>query len=381
MPTGIVAQVCDAIGNPGAALTLMAGLGDVESAAPSIAMWDLGRQIAGSAELNSAFDEGFGDVLERLQTSDTADAQKFLQAFDEFLVAYGSRGPNEWEISCGTWETEPVLALAAIDRMRVSPASAAPTLRNDEKAKERIALTAQIVEALAGDPEAQGQFEAAMHAMPIILGGRERTKTNCVKMIQESRMAMLEIGRRMVSAGHFEAPRDYGMLKLDEMDQFLADPASMTDELRSRWALFEQFAARQEPFVTVGAPAPVSEWKIRGADEVPVAAPGDVLQGTPGCPGTARGRARVVLDSHNPTALEPGDIVVAPITDPSWTPLFVPAAGVVVDVGALLSHAVIVSRELGIPCAVSVTGATRAIPDGALIEVDGTTGAVSILES
>ena len=130
-----------------------------------------------------------------------------------------------------------------------------------------------------------------MHAMPIILGGRERTKTNCVKMIQESRMAMLEIGRRMVSAGHFEAPRDYGMLKLDEMDQFLADPASMTDELRSRWALFEQFAARQEPFVTVGAPAPVSEWKIRGADEVPVAAPGDVLQGTPGCPGTARGRA------------------------------------------------------------------------------------------
>jgi pyruvate,water dikinase len=106
---------------------------------------------------------------------------------------------------------------------------------------------------------------------------------------------------------------------------------------------------------------------------------GDVLPGVPGCPGIAEGRARVVLDSHDPTALEPGDILIAPITDPSWTPLFVPAAAVVVDVGAPLSHAVIVSRELGIPCVVSATGATRCIPDGATIRVDGTTGAVTIL--
>ena len=78
--------------------------------------------------------------------------------------------------------------------------------------------------------------------------------------------------------------------------------------------------------------------------------------------------------------LEPGEILVAPLTDPSWTPLFVAAEGVVVDVGAVMSHAVIVSRELGIPCAVSVTDATRRIPDGALIEVDGSTGTVTILD-
>jgi pyruvate,water dikinase len=92
------------------------------------------------------------------------------------------------------------------------------------------------------------------------------------------------------------------------------------------------------------------------------------------------GIARVVLDSHDPSALEPGDILVAPITDPSWTPLFVPAAGVVVDVGAMLSHAIIVSRELGIPCVVSATDATRRIPDGARIRVDGNTGVVTVLE-
>ncbi|HTK61002.1 MAG TPA: PEP-utilizing enzyme, partial [Pseudonocardia sp.] len=109
-----------------------------------------------------------------------------------------------------------------------------------------------------------------------------------------------------------------------------------------------------------------------------VAGDGDVLQGIPGCPGKARGRARVVLDSHDPTALEPGDVLIAPITDPSWTPLFVPAAGVIVDVGAPLSHAIIVSRELGIPCVVSVTDATRKIPGGAIVTVDGSLGTVTI---
>jgi pyruvate,water dikinase len=109
-----------------------------------------------------------------------------------------------------------------------------------------------------------------------------------------------------------------------------------------------------------------------------VAKSGDVLAGLPGCPGVATGRARVILDSNDPTALEPGDVLVAPITDPSWTPLFVPACAVVVDVGAQISHAIIVSRELGIPCVVSVTGGTKRIPDGATVTVDGTAGTVTV---
>ena len=88
----------------------------------------------------------------------------------------------------------------------------------------------------------------------------------------------------------------------------------------------------------------------------------------------------MILDSNDPTELEPGDILIAPITDPSWTPLFVPAAAVVVDVGAPLSHAIIVSRELGIPCVVSATDATRKIPNGALVQVNGDTGVVTVLE-
>ena len=88
----------------------------------------------------------------------------------------------------------------------------------------------------------------------------------------------------------------------------------------------------------------------------------------------------MVTDPSDPGDLGPGDILIAPLTDPSWTPLFVPVEAVVVDVGGQLSHAVIVSRELGLPCVVSVTGATHSIPDGAVVEVDGAAGTVTLLE-
>ena len=128
-----------------------------------------------------------------------------------------------------------------------------------------------------------------------------------------------------------------------------------------------------------GEVPPVDTWSLR-SDTADALEAGTTLQGIAGCPGVARGRARVVLDAGDPGALEPGEILIAPITDPSWTPLFLAASGVVVDVGATMSHAVIVSRELGIPCVVSAVGATERIPDGALIELDGNTGEVTVVE-
>ena len=88
----------------------------------------------------------------------------------------------------------------------------------------------------------------------------------------------------------------------------------------------------------------------------------------------------MISDIAQIAEFEPGEILVAPQTDPSWTPLFMASAGVVVDTGAMGSHAMIVSRELGIPCAAGVQGATRRIPTGALLEVDGSTGTVTVLE-
>ena len=87
---------------------------------------------------------------------------------------------------------------------------------------------------------------------------------------------------------------------------------------------------------------PVDTWAPRDTSLTPVAA-GTVLTGIAGCPGVAKGRAHVVLDPSDPRQLGAGDVLVAPITDPSWTPLFLAAEAVVVDVGATMSHAVIVS--------------------------------------
>ncbi len=379
LPIGIITAVCAAVGQPESTLKLLAGLGDVESAAPSMEMWKLGREASSSADITAIFGEGNSGLDARLRASDSAEVQAFVANFDTFLFEYGCRGPNEWESRSPTWETEPDLALAAIDRMRVSPESAAPAGHNAEKASEREALGAEIAEMLAGDPETQGQFVAALSAAKVFMPGRERTKTNCIKLVHMLRMALHEYGRRRVAEGVFPAVNSYGMLNRTELVDFLSDPAKYQDALTEREDLLVTYGELQEPFLFVDNPGDVNDYPRRDAVVINLVTKDEVVQGVPGCPGTYQGIARVVTDSHDPTALEPGDILVAPITDPSWTPLFVPAGGVVVDVGAPLSHAIIVSRELGIPCVVSATDATKRIPDGATIEVNGDTGTVTII--
>lgn len=379
LPIGIITAVSAAVGQPTAALRLIAGLGDVESAAPSMEMWKLGRAVAASPELGAHFDQGLDGLHDRLLADNGDAAQAFIADFAEFSRLYGCRGPNEWESRSPTWETEPDLALAAVDRMRLSPESAAPEGLNADRAAEREALGAEIAAMLEGDPETQGQFLAALHSATVFMPGRERTKTNAIKLVHEFRVALQEFGRRRVADGSFPTVNAYGLLTREELYATLDDTAGLHDELVRREQLMADVSELQEPFLFVGAPEPMATYPRRDSVEISLVDDGEVMQGMPGCPGKITGTARVVLDSHDPTALAPGDILIAPITDPSWTPLFVPAGGVVVDVGAALSHAIIVSRELGIPCVVSATDATKRIPDGATIEVDGDTGVVTII--
>jgi pyruvate,water dikinase len=151
--------------------------------------------------------------------------------------------------------------------------------------------------------------------------------------------------------------------------------------VRTREATYTELFDLEPPFVVAGTPPPLSEWKRRSAQPTAAAlSPGGSIQGVPGCPGVARGVARVVLDPSDPSQLEAGEVLIAPITDPSWTPLFVAASAVVVAVGSPFSHAAIVSRELGIPCVVSAGDCTNLIRSGAIVEVDGTTGTVTVVE-
>lgn len=169
------------------------------------------------------------------------------------------------------------------------------------------------------------------------------------------------------------------MLFAGELDDYLADPAAFGEAVREREKSYLELFDYEPPFVVARDVPDLDTWQRRSDKTSTLLAPGETLTGVSGCSGIAKGRARVLTSPDDPSALEPGDILIAPITDPSWTPLFVAAAAVVVDVGAPFSHAAIVGRELGIPCVVSATDATARIPDGALIEVDGTTATVTIL--
>jgi pyruvate,water dikinase len=380
LPAGMLAAICAAVGKPEVTLDLLGGLGDVDSAAPSFALWELGRLVARDDGLTAAFDGGAAGLADRLAALDGPAASAFERGFADFVRDYGSRGPNEWEMRSPSWETRPELALAAIDRMRLSPDSAAPARQNAARADVREAAAAAIADALEADPAVQGQFLAAVRAAQTWLPARERTKTNAIRMVHEARMTMRELGRRMVERGAFDHVEDFGFLRRDELDAFVADPGSLTAAIRQRRVDYEELGGLEPPFLFVGEPPPLATWPARSTDGQALAV-GDTLAGLPGCPGTVEGVACVLLDPSDPSALEPGDVLVAPITDPSWTPLFVPAAAVVVDVGALQSHAVIVSRELGIPCVVSATGATKVIPNGARVRVDGAAGTVTVLEA
>lgn len=378
---GILGAVCAAIGEPETAMKLIAGIGDVDSAEPSYRMWDLSRTVNASIELTKEFNAGVTGLLGRLQSSTHADSKKFVADFAQFIVEFGSRGPNEWEISADTWETKPEYALAVIDRIRLQADSESPKIRNARKAEERKALTEEVrakVKPLG--EELAGQLEGALVASSQ-MAIRERTKTNIIRALHEVRMAFRELGRRRFAEGTLKDPHHVFALLDSELDQFLFEGASMTETLANRHAQWQELQLLEPPFfIKNGVVPPLSEYKKKGQSSAARAVVGDIVQGVPGCTGQYVGRARVILDPTEPGDLEPGDVLIAPNTDPAWTPLFMSCGAVVVNVGAAISHAIIVSRELGLPCVVSATDATVRIPDGALIEVNGDTGAVTILE-
>ena len=378
---GILGAIGEAIGDTTIPMKLVAGIGDVDSAEPNYALWDLSRMVRSSSELTSAFDLGIGDVIQRLEASGSADAGAFLDAGRAFLLEFGSRGPNEWEMSAETWETKPALALAALDRIRLQEDDESPRIRNAARVAEREQMTVEVRAKLAalGNEELSGQFEAALAASRQ-LAFRERTKTNIIRVVHEGRMIFRELGRRHAEAGNLADASHIFMLLDQELESFAADPASMRDVLVGRYAGWQELWLLEPPFFIVdGKVPPLSQWARKGASRAIAAVEGEVLTGVAGSPGIVQGRARVILDPADPTALEPGDILVAPLTDPAWTPLFMAAGGVIVNVGGQISHAIIVSRELGLPCIVSVTDATERIPDGALVEMDGNTGRITVL--
>jgi len=356
---------------------LISGLGGIDSAPPSMDMWLLSRQVNESEDLTAAFDTGVAGLMERLANSDSENA--FLNDFLGFLAEHGARGPYEWDAASETWEVKPESALAAIDAMRHADESLSPTNRHAAAVADREAAERQVREVFAGNEEALATLDLGIRTARVFIAGRERTKLTSMLTNHEIRLPMYELGRRMTERGVLSTPRDIFLLRDAELNSFIDNPEQMADLIQERSEGFAALSSLQDPFIVNGVVPPLSDWGERGIPSQPADA-GEELAGVPGSPGIVTGKARVITDPSDPQGLEPGEILVAPITDPSWTPLFIPAAGVVVEVGAPLSHSVIVSREFGIPCVTGVFEAVSKIPNGAIISINGVTGTVTIAE-
>ncbi len=373
---GMLPELCAGL-DPSVQGRLISGIGDVDSIPPSQAIWDLSRLVADSPALTAAFDAGTDGLVDRL--GDVDGGQAFLDALAEVQAEHGARGPIEWDSASASWETRPELVVALVDRLRFADEELSPTSRQARVAADRAAAEAEVRAHLAGNDEALATLDLALRLANLYVPGRERTKLTEMMAVHEVRMATHALGRRLAERGAIDEPAQVNMLLADELEDFVADPGPFSETIRERWERFADLATRQEPFILYQEAPDASAWPLRAADAEPVTA-GETLQGVPGGPGKVVGRARVIHDAGDPRGLEPGDILVAAITDPAWTPLFMSAGGVVVEIGAPMSHAMIVSRELGVPCVTAIQHASTRIKDGMLLEVDGGTGTVTVLE-
>lgn len=376
--TSVVAQLAEVAGAASLAANVTAAVGEVDSAAHSFELWSLSREIRASSVLSSLFDDGVDGLTVRLSESDDAASRGFAAKWRDFLDRWGFLGPSVWDLRSSTYATDPALPLRMLERARHNADSADPETRFAALATRREAAVAELSSRLSAMPELQARFVAAARSAGNYLTARERGKTTCTRWNEEVRSVMRELGGRHAKRGTLARWQDILLLTLDELDAFIEAPSSfagMIEERRRTLALLE---AREPPFVFEGMPPPLSAFTVRRECPVTSDSRTDVLQGIGVSPGIHTGRARVITSLDVDSELEPGEVIVTAVTDASWGPLMLSAGAVVVETGAPISHAAIVSRELGIPAAVSVADATRRIADGQQVTVDGNTGTVTL---
>jgi pyruvate,water dikinase len=284
------------------------------------------------------------------------------------------RGKGEIDITRPRWREVPTQLIPAIEgHLRGStPGQHRRDFRKGEEAAGRAA--ARLLERLRATRA--GALKAmvvrrliAVHRSRI--GLREHPKYYLVRILDIAKWAILEEAAGLVAAGLLRSPDEAFWFSLEELEGILRTrrvDRAVLDERRER---FERDAGLRPPRVITSDGEVVTA--AAGA-----AVAGGALAGTAASAGVVEGRARVVRKLEG-SRLEKGEILVAPYTDPAWTPLFPLASGLVTEVGGLMTHGAVVAREYGIPAVVGVDRATEAIPDGALIRVNGSEGYVEIV--
>ena len=354
---------------PGLTNRIVGGTGDVDSAQLARRLWMLGRMVAADPTLSATFDAGLDGIAERIHET------PMHAAVAAFLVDYGHRGNDEYELATPAWVMDPAPVYAAIDLLRQAPADRDPDATGDRLAADADAALTEATRLVPRPLRPMVRRSALVARRGAI--ARERAKDILVLENLGARRVLHELARRAADRGGPADVRLAFCVTADELAGFVADPDAFAAVIAERAALQRYLDERVPPSWFNGRIPDPATWELRADAKLPPPAAGTTVTGIAVSGGVASGPARVIHDPSDPRGLDAGDVLVCAITDPSWTPLFLGAAAVVCDTGAVLSHAAIVARELGIPAVLSVPGITG-VADGTMLHVDGTTGTVRV---
>jgi pyruvate,water dikinase len=318
----------------------------------------------------------------RLATDETLDrdlreiagGEDVRHAFQAFLGRYGMRCTGEIDITRQRWREAPTQLIPAIEGYLRGGAPRQHRRDFDTGKVEAERAAARLLERLRASPG--GAIKATVMRRLITvyrsrIGLREHPKYYIVRVLDLAKRAILEEGTGLVRAGLLRSPDEVFWFSLEELEGILRTRRVDRAVLDARRDRFERDVGLRPPRVIT------SEGEVVTA-KAGMAVPEGALAGSAASAGVVEGRARVVRKLEG-SKLQKGEILIAPYTDPAWTPLFPLASGLVTEVGGLMTHGAVVAREYGIPAVVGVDRATEAIPDGSLVRVNGSEGYVEIV--
>ncbi|RJL35955.1 PEP/pyruvate-binding domain-containing protein [Bailinhaonella thermotolerans] len=291
-----------------------------------------------------------------------------------FLDRYGLRAAAEIDVGVPRWEEDPAPLFATIaNYLRVDDPAQAPDRRFARAAARAEEMVRTLARRAPRRRPVRGRLAVfLMRRSRRLTGLREMGKFAWLPALQQARRQLLAVGADLAARGLLEHPGDIMFLDLAEARAAVHQGADHRELVTARRAEYDRELRRP---VVPGA-------LLSDGTDVEALAPPDpagegVLTGMAGAAGQATGRARVILDPAG-AHIEPGEILVAPTTDPGWTPLFLTTAGLVTETGSPVAHGPTVAREYGIPAVICVRDATRRIRTGQLITIDGAAGTVRL---
>ena len=354
---------------------ITSGLTGVESALPAKAIWDLSRFIAARPALATEFATlKADDLVGRLADPPNEEWQAFAAEYADFIQELGFRGQCETNPSYRTWDEAPNFVLSSIQADLNAPPERDPHALERKQAAGREVVEREIESQLPA--EVLDEYRHALGLVQTLNRGRESSKANWARACRTQRPPVVELSRRLAERGIIDNAEDVWFLRLTELREAAEGKLDGDAAKASVASRQEEFALMEQHELPVMFDWPVELIPKVASEAVSTAS----YEGLGISPGQASGKARVIesAEAAMSAMLEPGEILIAPVTDAAWTPLFIPAAGVVVETGGILSHAATVAREFGIPAVAQIRGVTSLIPDGATVTIDGSTGTVTV---